>query len=110
MPPLRPVTSQVAAEIGYDPAGGTDPGPFTQQVAERLHAADPRWERRINSTGPISDDTVAYRVGTSPVTPLSIDIVLAAHTTHARLQWHTARPEYRRAGSRGWRSMPSGAC
>ena len=89
MPPLRPVTSQVAAEIGYDPAGGTDPGPFTQQVAERLHAADPRWGRRINSTGPISDDTVAYRVGTSPVNPLSIDIVLAAHTTHARLQWHT---------------------
>ena len=37
-----------------------------QQVAERLHAADPRWGRRINSTGPISDDTVAYRVGTSP--------------------------------------------
>ena len=89
VPPLRPVTSQVAAEIGYDPAGGTDPGPFTQQVAERLHAADPRWGRRINSTGPISDDTVAYRVGTSPVNPLSIDIVLAAHTTHARLQWHT---------------------
>ena len=58
---MRPVTSQVAAEIGYDPAGGTDPGPFTQQVAERLHAADPRWGRRINSTGPISDDTVAYR-------------------------------------------------
>ena len=54
-----------------------------------LHAADPRWGRRINSTGPISDDTVAYRVGTSPVNPLSIDIVLAAHTTHARLQWHT---------------------
>ena len=50
---MRPVTSQVAAEIGYDPAGGTDPGPFTQQVAERLHAADPRWGRRINSTGPI---------------------------------------------------------
>ena len=72
---MRPVTSQVAAEIGYDPAGGTDPGPFTQQVAERLHAADPRWGRRINSTGPISDDTVAYRVGTSPVNPLSIDIV-----------------------------------
>ena len=86
---MRPVTSQIAAEIGYDPAGGTDPGPFTQQVAERLHAADPRWGRRINSTGPISDDTVAYRVGTSPVNPLSIDIVLAAHTTHARLQWHT---------------------
>ena len=75
VPPMRPVTSQVAAEIGYDPAGGTDPGPFTQQVAERLHAADPRWGRRINSTGPISDDTVAYRVGTSPVNPLSIDIV-----------------------------------
>ena len=74
VPPMRPVTSQVAAEIGYDPAGGTDPGPFTQQVAERLHAADPRWGRRINSTGPISDDTVAYRVGTSPVNPLSIDI------------------------------------
>ena len=89
VPPMRSVTSQVAAEIGYDPAGGTDPGPFTQQVAERLHAADPRWGRRINSTGPISDDTVAYRVGTSPVNPLSIDIVLAAHTTHARLQWHT---------------------
>ena len=89
VPPMRPVTSQVAAEIGYDPAGGTDPGPFTQQVAERLHAADPRWGRRINSTGPISDDTVAYRVGTSPVNPLSIDIVRAAHTTHARLQWHT---------------------
>ena len=27
--------------------------------------------------------------GPPPSTPLSIDIVLAAHTTHARLQWHT---------------------
>ena len=88
MPPLRPVTSQVAAEIGYDPAGGTDPGPFTQQVAERLHAADPRWGRRINSTGPISDDTVAYRVGTSPVNPLQ-HRYRTRRPYHARLQWHT---------------------
>ena len=90
-PPIPPAArlQWLVTEIGYDPADGTDPGPFTQQVAERLHAADPRWGRRINSTGPISDDTVAYRVGTSPVNPLSIDIVLAAHTTHARLQWHT---------------------
>ena len=51
---------------------------FTQIVATRLHAEDPLWGRRINSTGPIGKDTVAYRVGTSPHNPFSIDIVLGA--------------------------------
>ena len=52
---------------------------------------DPRWGRRINATGPISDDTVAYRVGTSPHNPVSVDIVVAAHSRRARLGWTVSR-------------------
>ena len=72
---MRPVTSQVAAEIGYDPAGrdrsrapspSRSPNAFTPQT--------PRWGRRINSTGPISDDTVAYRVGDLPSSTPSASI------------------------------------
>ena len=60
---------------------------FTQIVATRLHAEDPLWGRRINSTGPIGKDTVAYRVGTSPHNPFSIDIVLGAGGPRPRIHW-----------------------
>ena len=57
---------------------------FTHRVAERLHAEDPRWGRRVNVTGPISDDTVAYRVGISPLNPLSVDIVFRVRTAEQK--------------------------
>ena len=43
------------------------------------------------STAPAQSATTPSPIGSGPplVNPLSIDIVLAAHTTHARLQWHT---------------------
>ena len=91
-PPHRfAIVQQVAAELGYNPARDRlAVAAFTHRVAERLHAEDPRWGRRVNVTGPISDDTVAYRVGISPLNPLSVDIVFRAHTARARLQWHVA--------------------
>ena len=86
-PPNRfAVVSQVAAETGY-PESGMPATAFTQIVATRLHAEDPLWGRRINSTGPIGKDTVAYRVGTSPDNPFSIDIVLGAGGARPRIHW-----------------------
>ena len=86
-PPNRfAVVSQVAAETGY-PESGMAATAFTQIVATRLHAEDPLWGRRINSTGPIGKDTVAYRVGTSPDNPFSIDIVLGAGGPRPRIHW-----------------------
>ncbi len=88
----KPKPMRTLAEIQTDnPARGhLSVAAFTHRVAERLHAEDPRWGRRVNVTGPISDDTVAYRVGISPLNPLSADIVFRAHTARARLQWHVA--------------------
>ena len=86
-PPHRlAIVQQVAAETGY-PRSGLSATAFTQRVAERLHAEDARWGRRVNSTGPISDDTVAYQIGDSPHNPFSVDIILGAGGPTPRLHW-----------------------
>ena len=86
-PPNRfVIVQQVAAETGY-PGSGIDVRDFTQIVAERLHKEDAAWGRRINSTGPLGKDTVAYRVGGSDANPFSIDIVLGAGGSNPRIHW-----------------------
>ena len=84
-PPNRfVVVQQVAAETGslYD----TDVDRFTQLVAERLAAEDPRWGRRRNDSGTISFDVVAYRVSGSSI-PYSVDIVRGAKGPNPQLSW-----------------------
>ena len=85
-PPNRfVIVQQVAAETGY-PQSGIAVTDFTQIVAERLHQEDANWGRRINITGPIGKDTVAYRIpGTS--NPFSIDIVSGAGSSSPQIHW-----------------------
>ena len=84
-PPNRlSVVQSVAAEIGY-PGSGVDVRTLTQKVAERLHAEDHRWGRRINITGPLGKDTVAYKA--SDGRPYSIDIVLGSMSNDPRVHW-----------------------
>ena len=85
-PPNRfVIVQQVAAETGY-PNSGIAVTDFTQIVAERLHQEDANWGRRINITGPIGKDTVAYRIpGTS--NPYSIDIVAGASSANPQIHW-----------------------
>ena len=79
------IVQQVAAETGY-PNSGIHVTDFTQIVAERLHQEDANWGRRINITGPLGKDTVAYRIpGTS--NPYSIDIVLGAGGRTPKIHW-----------------------
>ena len=89
-PPNRfVIVQQVAAETGY-PDSGIAVTDFTQIVAERLHQEDGNWGRRINITGPLGKDTVAYRVNDSDANPFSIDIVLGAAGSDPRLHWSEA--------------------
>ena len=84
-PPNRfAVVQQVAAETGY-PDSGIDVRDFTQIVAERLHQEDANWGRRINITGPLGKDTVAYRIAGE--TPFSIDIVSGAGSANPKIHW-----------------------
>ena len=85
-PPNRfAVVQQVAAETGY-PQSGIHVTDFTQQVALRLHQEDPNWGRRLNNSGVIGNDTVAYRIpGTS--NPYSVDIVLGATSGSPAIHW-----------------------
>ena len=85
-PPNRfAVVQQVAAETGY-PQSGIHVTDFTQQVALRLHQEDPNWGRRLNNSGVIGKDTVAYRIpGTS--NPYSVDIVLGATSGSPAMHW-----------------------
>ena len=86
-PPNRlAVVRQVAAETGY-PNSGISVHAFTQAVASRLAQEDPNWGRRINDTGPLGKDTVAYRVNGQNDNPYSIDIVLGATGTNPIVQW-----------------------
>ena len=86
-PPNRfVIVQQVAAETGY-PSSGIHVSAFTQIVAERLHQEDPNWGRRINVTGPIGKDTVAYRVNGSTANPFSIDIVSGAGGSSPSIHW-----------------------
>jgi len=86
-PPNRFLIVQaIAAETGY-PSSGMHVTDFTQKVAERLHAEDSNWGRRINITGPIGKDTVAYKVNGATDNPFSVDIVLGAGGSNPRIHW-----------------------
>lgn len=82
------VVQQVAAEIGY-PGSGVDVRTLTQKVAEKLYAEDNRWGRRINDTGPLGKDTVAYKAegGQNDGKPYSIDIVSGAESSNPKVHW-----------------------
>ena len=77
---------EIARETGY-PDSGMHVTDFTQKVAERLHAEDANWGRRINITGPIGKDTVAYKVDGSTDNPFSVDIVLGAGGNSPQIHW-----------------------
>ena len=84
-PPNRfVIVQQVANETGY-PDSGINVDAFTQIVAERLHTEDPNWGRRINITGPVGKDTVAYKA--SDGRPYSIDIVSGAGGSNPKIHW-----------------------
>ena len=86
-PPNRfEVVQQVAAETGY-PQSGIHVTDFTQRVAERLAQEDPNWGRRINDTGPLGKDTVAYRINGQNNNPYSIDIVSGATGSNPKSHW-----------------------
>ncbi len=86
-PPNRfSIVQEIAEETGY-PSSGMHVTDFTQKVAERLHAEDPNWGRRINITGPIGKDTVAYKVNDSTDNPFSIDLVLGAGGNNPQIHW-----------------------
>ena len=53
----------------------TNPFDFTGHVASCLSEIDSNWGRRINSTGPVSKDVVAYRLQGSDDAPCGVDIV-----------------------------------
>ena len=83
-PPNRlSVALSVGAEIGYP--GSVDVRDFTQKVAERLNAEDANWGRRINTSGPLGKDTVAYKA--SDGRPYSIDIVSGAMGSNPKIHW-----------------------
>ena len=58
---------------------------LTQKVAEKLYAEDNRWGRRINNTGPLGKDTVAYKADDGR--PYSIDIVSGAESSNPKIHW-----------------------
>lgn len=80
------VVQDIAVETGY-PDSGMDVTNFTQLVAERLFAEDSNWGRRLNDSGIIGKDTVAYRVLDNDNNPFSIDIVAGATTPNPVIQW-----------------------
>jgi hypothetical protein len=59
---------------------------FTEKVAECLAVTDGDWGRRLNDSGTVGKDTVAYRVpGTS--NPYSVDILQGAVSPEPIPQW-----------------------
>ena len=78
------IVQQVAAETGY-PDSGIDVRDFTQIVAERLHREDANWGRRLNDSGVIGKDTVAYKTSTGH--PYSIDIVAGSMSSNPQPHW-----------------------
>ena len=60
---------------------------FTGRVASCLATIDSNWGRRINSTGPVSNDVVAYRLGGSDDAPCGVDIVAGARGNNPSLSW-----------------------
>ena len=62
---------------------------FTQRVAECLAAEDGDWGRRLNDSGAVGKDTVAYRTNKGPGHgPFSIDIMLGAESSDPRPHWN----------------------
>lgn len=85
-PPNRfDIVQRVASETGdlYK----TDVQQFTQKVAECLKDVDRHWGRRLNDSGVLGKDTVAYYVQGSDI-PYSIDIVRGAATDNPVLHWN----------------------
>ena len=65
---------------------------FTERVAECLAAEDGDWGRRLNASGAVGKDTVAYRTNKGPGHgPFSIDIMLGAAGTDPRPHWSIPR-------------------
>lgn len=61
---------------------------FTERVAECLAAEDGDWGRRLNASGVVGKDTVAYRTNKGPGHgPFSIDIMLGAAGNDPRPHW-----------------------
>ena len=84
-PPRRfDIVQAVVAETGN--LYRDDVTRFTQRVAECLAVIDGDWGRRLNDSGAIGKDTVAYRVPGSS-NPYSIDIVLGATGPDPRPHW-----------------------
>ena len=77
---------------------GPIPGPSPSRSPNAFTPQTPAGDAA--STPPAPSATTPSPIGSGPplVNPLSIDIVLAAHTTHARLQWHTYDHWRRRRG------------
>ena len=84
----------MAAETGY-PQSGIHVTNFTQIVAKRLAQEDPNWGRRINDTGPLGKDTVAYRTNGQNNNPYSIDIVSGATGSNPKIHWREQRQHRR---------------
>ena len=61
---------------------------FTQRVAECLAAEDGDWGRRLNDSGAVGNDTVAYRTSKGPGRgPYSIDIMRGAESSDPQPHW-----------------------
>lgn len=61
---------------------------FTQRVAECLAAEDGDWGRRLNDSGAVGKDTVAYRTSKGPGRgPYSIDIMRGAESSDPEPHW-----------------------
>ena len=61
---------------------------FTQRVAECLAAEDGDWGRRLNDSGAVGKDTVAYRTSKGPGRgPYSIDIMRGAESSDPQPHW-----------------------
>ena len=79
------IVRQVAAAT--DDLYKTNPTGFTQKVVECLKDIDENWGRRLNDSGIIGKDTVAYRMEESTV-PYSIDIIVSAGGSNPSLAWN----------------------
>lgn len=72
----------------------TDIQQFTERVAECLAVIDGDWGRRLNDSGIIGKDTVAYRTSEGPGRgPYSVDIMLGAGGSDPRPHWRVPRHE-----------------
>ena len=79
------IVQQVAVKTGD--LYRTKPFDFTGNVASCLSEIDSNWGRRINITGPVSNDVVAYRLQGSDDAPCGVDIVTGASGDNPSLSW-----------------------